>query len=168
MNEKNRLISPNTMLYNNEYMKHVGFMEDNECIRILFSKENIDAVSRKITQLLQGVHPQNRPILVPNSTIASVMSNVYTSRNPIVGDIYSRYIVVNENIRNDNAEIVDRTIEIIVNQIRNDYEMAENNNKLTIWNSIYGEGVNDVGLRQFPPIKIREKHPQYMAFNMNY
>ena len=31
----------------------------------------------------------------------------------------------------------------------------------------YGD-FNKEGLRAYPPIKLRNKHPQYMAFNMNY
>ena len=45
--------------------------------------------------------------------------------------------------------------------------MIEENHKLSVWNTIYGE-FNEKGLRAHPPIKIRKKHPQYMAFNMNY
>ena len=45
--------------------------------------------------------------------------------------------------------------------------MIEANKKLTIWNTVYGD-FNKEGLRGHSQIKIREKHPQYMAFNMNY
>jgi len=45
--------------------------------------------------------------------------------------------------------------------------MTENNKKLSIWNSVYGE-FNEKGLRAHPPIKIRKKRPQRMMFNMNY
>ena len=41
------------------------------------------------------------------------------------------------------------------------------NNTLDIWNTVYGD-FNKAGLRAHPKIKLREKHPQYMAFNMNY
>ena len=40
-----------------------------------------------------------------------------------------------------------------------------------VWNiwtgTLYGD-FNKAGLRRHPKIKLRERHPQYMAFNMNY
>ena len=51
--------------------------------------------------------------------------------------------------------------------LKTQFEVEANNKKLTIWNSLYGD-FNDQGLRAHPPIKIRKKHGQYMAFNMKY
>ena len=58
-------------------------------------------------------------------------------------------------------------IQSITSQIKDQYEMTECNNSLDIWNQVYGD-FNKAGLRAHPKIKLREKHPQYMAFNMNY
>ena len=39
----------------------------------LYSEENLDAMSRKITQLLKGVNPEGRDIIVPKDTISGVI-----------------------------------------------------------------------------------------------
>ena len=55
-----------------------------------------------------------------------------------------------------------------LNQLKNTIEIEQCNNKLDIWNgTLYGD-FNKAGLRRHPKIKLRERHPQYMAFNMNY
>jgi hypothetical protein len=128
----------------------------------------LDSISKAITKLLEGVDPQNRPIIVSNENIASVMSNVYrfgTRTN--IGDIYSRFIIPQEQARNDMRTIVNQTINIIVSNIKNQTGMEEANKKLTVWTTLLGD-FNKEGLRAHAPIKLRRKHPQYMAFNMNY
>ena len=69
--------------------------------------------------------------------------------------------------RDSFKRIVDIVIQSITSQIKNQYEMTMCNNSLDIWNQVYGD-FNKAGLRAHPKIKLREKHPQYMAFNMNY
>lgn len=96
------------------------------------------------------------------------MSNVYrfgTRTN--IGDIYSRFIIPQEQSRNDMRTIVNQTINIIVSNIKNQMGMEEANKKLTVWTTLLGD-FNKEGLRAHGHIKLRRKHPQYMAFNMNY
>ena len=45
--------------------------------------------------------------------------------------------------------------------------MEENNKKLSIWTTVYGD-FNAHGLRQHPPIKIRKKRPDPFQFHMRY
>jgi hypothetical protein len=45
--------------------------------------------------------------------------------------------------------------------------MDECNSKLSAWTTILGD-FNEHGLRRHAPIKLREKRPMPMAFNMNY
>ena len=52
-------------------------------------------------------------------------------------------------------------------KLRNQKEMADCNNSLSIWNSLYGD-FNEAGLRAHPKIKLRERRPATMQFNMNY
>jgi len=128
----------------------------------------LEGIQKKISELLMGLDKSGRPIVVPIETISNVMTNVFNNNRPKVGDIHSRYIQESvEQNRNDVRDIVDQTIEIIVTQIRNEYEIAENNSKLTIWNTLYGTS-NTQGLRQHAPIKLREKKYMPMRFNMNY
>ena len=146
-----------------------GYTNDqySECIQKYFSKPVIDYISQKITMYLDGVVP-NRKIVVPFDKITFVMSQIYNTRQPVVGDIFTRYTIGDiEADRNDLKECIDQTIETIVNQIRNEYETIQNNNKLSIWNSVYGtQNVN--GLLAHPPIKLRNKRPDPFQFNMNY
>lgn len=150
------------------YVKYVGYEQSNTCVKKYFSKSNVNTISRKITELLQGVDPENRPIVVPDTTICSVMSDVYDSYRPPTGDIHSRYIVPSGTSSESYVQnMIDQTIEIITSDVKNNLEMEEHNRKLTIWTTVYGD-FNDHGLRQHPPIKLRNKRPAPMQFNMNY
>lgn len=156
---------------NGNFMANVGWEETSagNCeLNSLYSEPMLDSISKAITKLLEGADPQNRPIIVSNENIASVMSNVYrfgTRTN--IGDIYSRFIIPQEQSRNDMRTIVNQTINIIVSNIKNQMGMEEANKKLTVWTTLLGD-FNKEGLRAHGPIKLRRKHPQYMAFNMNY
>ena len=96
------------------------------------------------------------------------MSNIIQNANRTeIGSIYSRYIIPQKEPRNDVRTINQQTVQAIVNMLRSQFEIEENNKKLTIWNTMYGD-FNKEGLRAHPPIKLRNRHPQYMAFNMKY
>jgi hypothetical protein len=153
---------------NDNYIRHVGYNDDNEYINAFFNKDTVRLISFKITELLQGVHPENRPIVVPDCNISSIMSSVYKSYTPQTGDIYSRYIVEN-GMSSDNyiQSLIDQTIEIITSYVKNTMEMDENNKKLTIWTTVYGD-FNRHGLQQTSKIKIRNKHPAYGQIHMHY
>jgi hypothetical protein len=150
------------------YNRNVGYKEDNDCIRKYFSTNTLRIISAKITQLLQGVDQENRPIIVPDKTISSVMSEIYNSYRPPTGDIYSRYIIPSGTNSDDYVQnMIDQTIEVITSDVRNNLGMDEINKNLTIWTSVYGD-FNRHGLRQVPPIKIRNKHPAHFQFHMRY
>lgn len=142
--------------------------EGNEKVAFLFSQKNLDYLSETISDALTGVDPQDRRIIVPHDKICNVLNSVYRNgTRPNVGDIHSRYIVSSIQTRNDLRDINNQTIGIIVSAIKDEVETTENNKRLTVWNTLYGD-FNQAGLRQHPIIKIRKRHPQYMAFNMNY
>ena len=72
------------------------------------------------------------------------------------------------NDPNNSAEdIIGKTIEVITYTMRNQIEMTANNNKLSVWDNLFGD-FNKHGLRAHPNIKLRERHPDYMLFNMRY
>lgn len=154
-------------LCDRKYIQHVGYSPDNECLKSYFSPQTVEFISKKITQLLQGVDCKNRRIIVPKNTICSIMSSVYENYRPQTGDIFTRYIIPNNQPENFISNMIDQVIEIITTQVRNEWGMRENNAKLTIWTTVYGD-FNEHGLRQHPPIKILEKRPNPMEFNMNY
>jgi hypothetical protein len=153
------------------YMAHVGWRETSSGCKVLdflYSPSNLQNLQKTLKELLKDVHPEGKTIVVPEKQIAEVLSNIYqnqTKQN--VGDIYSRYIIPQEQERNDVQSINKQTIQAIYNMLKTQFEVEANNKKLTIWNSLYGD-FNDQGLRAHPPIKIRKKHGQYMAFNMKY
>jgi hypothetical protein len=150
------------------YIKHVGYSENNACIAKYFDSKTVDIISNKVSELLQGVDPQNRKIVVPDSNICSVMNNIYESYRPPVGDIYSRYIIPTGTSSESYIQnMIDQVIEVITSDIRNNMEMAENNSKLSVWTTVYGD-FNEHQLRQHAPIKVRNKRPAPLQFNMNY
>lgn len=156
---------------NFQQIRHVGWGSTEQFdspFKQLWTKQNLEMIQRKITELLMGVDKNNRPIIVPVDKIASVMNSVYDSHRPQIGDIYSRFILPEmTDKRNDIRDIIDRTIEIITSTIRNEYEIIENNKKLTVWNTLYGD-FNKEGLRAHAPIKIRKGGPMRFQFHMNY
>ena len=95
------------------------------------------------------------------------MYGVFENYRPVTGDIYGKYTVDNDNRRDDYSYIVDQTISLLVRGIRNDLEMQQNNSKLTIWTTVLGD-FNEHGLRQYAPIKVRNKRPDPMLFHMRY
>ena len=153
-------------------MRFVGWSQNfrsTDCLNELFSCETVDTISRKITELTMGIGEDNRPIVVPTSTICSVMSDVYINQRPKVGDIYSRYIIPDSGLRNDVLEIINKTIEIIYSNIKTSMGMEKCNSQLTIWDTVYGEG-NPKGLNSVPHgfAKISHKRPMQMFFFSNY
>jgi hypothetical protein len=153
---------------NDGFVKHVGYQENNRNIQQYYSHETIQIISHKVTELLMGVDPQNRPIIVPNKTISSVMDSVYSTYRPPTGDIYGRYNVPSgESTTSYIQNMIDQVIEIIVSDVRNNLETEENNSKLSIWSTLYGD-FNNQGLQQHSKIKVRNKRPTPMQFMMNY
>ena len=152
----------------NNYMKFVGYSENNFCIKKYFSRETADLISYKISELLQGVDPNNRKIIVPHNTIYSIMSSVYENYRPPTGDIYGRYNVPS-GIGGDSyvQSMIDQVIEIITADVRTNLGMEENNSKLSIYTTILGD-FNQHGLRSHPVIKTRVRRPNPMEFNMHY
>ncbi len=139
-----------------------------ENYRKIFSEDNVNKMSKKITELLQGVEKNGRNILVPNDKISHILSQVYNSQRPEVGDIYSRYQIGSiSQKRNDVREIIDRTINIIVTQIKNEMLTEECNKKLSVWSTILGD-FNIHGLRAHSQIKLKNKRSQRFQFHMHY
>ena len=153
---------------NDMYMKHVAYDQTNDDTNELFSPENIKLISKKVTQLLMGVDPQNRPIIVPDKTIGSVLSSVFGTFVPQnVGDINSRYILpCSDEHCSNNQAIIDQAIEIIVSDVRNNLGIEQCNKSLSIWDSVLGD-FNRHGLMPHSQIKINHnKLPT--QFNMMY
>ena len=150
---------------NNEFMRYVGY-EDTISIQQFFSNDTVRKISNKITQLLMGVDKHNRPIIVPNQTIFSIMSAVLDNYRPETGDIHSRYNIPKRGTVGVQS-MIDQVINIITTDVKNNIGMEECNRNLSIWTTVLGD-FNEHGLRSHSKIKLREKRPMPMAFNMNY
>lgn len=139
-------------------------------LRDLFSDETLTYCQQQITQKLKGVHHEGRDIIVTKRSISNLLFSVYDDKihnQRKVGDIYSRHIQPNELHRTDLQDIVQQTINIIVNDTRIEYETIRNNQKMTVWNTMYGD-FNQEGLRAHSKIKTREKRVPSLQFHMNY
>ena len=153
---------------NESYQRYVGYSDNSDMLQRFFTQGTINMISAKVSQLLDGVDPQNRKIIVPDRTIANVMDSIYTNYRPRTSDIYGRYNVPSGDTCNDYiTDMTDQVIEFIYSDVRNNLEMDQNNEKLSAWNTVLGD-FNSNNLRSHPVIKIREKRPQPMLFNMNY
>jgi hypothetical protein len=153
-------------IQNDQFLRNVGLVEEDPIDAYIFNEKNIRKMSDKITQLLTGVDRKNRPIIVPDKTISSVLSGVRKKFVPEVGNIYSRYNTPNY-LESGTQRIINEAINIIVTDVRNNLETDECNQKLNIWTTVLGD-FNEHGLRSHGQIKIREKRPSPMLFNMNY
>lgn len=148
--------------------RYVGWDGNTDLCRAkFFSKEIVNLISRKVTELTEGVDKKNRLILVPDDTIKQVMDGVYQSFTPTVGDIHSRYIISDNEQTDTLTTMIDQTIEIIVSNVRNTIGIEQHNESLSTWVQVYGD-FNKHGLRAHPTIYTREKRPDTMQFNMNY
>lgn len=135
--------------------------------RDVYSPETLKKISGIITESLKGVDPQGRDIVVGENTIKSVLSSIIESHIPRSGDIYSKYQIMYNDPNNSAEDIIAKTIEVITYTMRNQTEMTENNNKLSVWDNLFGD-FNKHGLRAHSNIKLKERHPDYMLFNMRY
>ena len=151
-------------------MRYVGwgYTSQNEGIESLFCHATIVKISLKITELLEGVEKDGKSIIVTDNIISNVLSAITANQSRgNIGDIHSRYIIPQAEPGYYTTSIIDRTIETIVSYIKSSEGMIETNQSLSIWNSILG-GQNKLGLLPHSKIKLRERHPQHMAFHMNY
>lgn len=119
----------------------------DDCYYIFFSKKNILNISSEITRRLNGVHPDGKNIIVSDENILSVMDSIYNSTYK------------------DVQKMTLMTISYIVDAITTEFKTIEQNNKLNIWVTQY---TDDWGIKQTDKIKLREKRPTPMIFNMNY
>jgi hypothetical protein len=154
---------------NLDYTRHSGYQDSSsEFQKKYYNINTVNTISKKLTELLRGVDHLNRPIVIPNKSIVNIMDSVYQSFRPQTGDIFSRFTMPNGLNSDDYIQsLIDQTIEIIYSDVKNNMEMDQYNKKLSVWTTVLGD-FNDNQLRSYPPIKVLNKHPQYMAFFENY
>jgi len=151
----------------NQYVGWEQQVNWNPFLSKLFSKYTVNVIQKKTSEYLEGLDDQGRTIIPSDKVVETALFGVFQNHRPATGDIYGKYTVNNDNSRDDYTYIVDQTISLLVRGIRNDIEMTQNNSKLTIWTTVLGD-FNEHGLRQYAPIKLRNKRPDPMLFHMRY
>jgi hypothetical protein len=154
--------------YDQNYYRYVGYgYAPNACYSLLFSKETVSFISKKITELTLGIDPKNRPIIVPDDKIIDVLNQIYFSFRPSTGDIYGRYNIPTNEDENYVKSIVDQCIEVIFSDIKNSIGMEQYNSTLSVWTTLLGD-FNEHGLRSHPPLKISKNRDYRPYFFENY
>jgi len=128
------------------YLKDLGNVQNNyryaagwtagEPYYTLMSDQSLAFMSKMITGYLQGVHPEGKNIIVPESTIRSVADAIYSNGA--------------SNTQTEQQMV----IRLIVDKIREEFDQIETNNTLSAWVQNY-DGTN--GLKQFNNIKLNNK-----------
>ena len=152
----------------NNNMRHVGWdltIENNEFYKAYFSHTTLRYISKNVTQNLQGL--KSKPIVVTDDAIGHVMSQIYADRLPKIGSIFSRYTIHDDKVVSMFQEMIQRSIELITSTVRDEIEVARNNEKLSVWSTVLGD-FNKEGLRGHDQIRVNNKHPKTMQINMNY
>lgn len=146
---RNSQISPQTSYYSNPYeIERSPIAHDTrDVFYSFFSTINVRYISNEITNRLHGVHPEGKNIIVSDKQIVSVMDSIY------------------KNTYRDIDKMTMMVVGYIVDYVTGDIQTEVQNKKLSIWTTNFGP---ETGLRQFSKIKIREKGPTRMMFNMNY
>lgn len=153
------------------YYAYAGYPQSIASLPLLqkmFTTENVQCIRDMVTKGCQGLDPYGRQIWASDRMICDMMSNVIQNgTRKYVGDIHSRYIIPVSDPRNDISDLNKMTATLLIQGLRDEYETIQNNERLSIWDTVYGD-FNRQGLRSFPPLKMRNKTPQRMMFNMNY
>ena len=153
---------------NENYYRYVGWeFSDNALTRAFFSDETVKIISKKVTDLLKCTRADNRETVVTDRVITHVMSSVFEAYLPQIGDIYTVFQIPQEQLRDDLKTLAEATVQIITSQIKDEVDMINANQKLTVWTTVLGDH-NDHGLRQFSTIKTRKNNINKVRFNMNY
>jgi hypothetical protein len=152
----------------NQFVGWETISDWNPLTQKLFTKTTVHVIQQKVADYLTGVDSNGRRIVPSERVVVNALFGIFREHAPRTGDIYGKFLVVDDSKRDDYAYIVDKTISLLVQGIRDDLGMAEQNQKLTIWTTVLGD-FNEHGLRQHPPIKINNgKRPDPMLFHMRY
>jgi hypothetical protein len=158
----------NTLNFNNSYMKDIKSQ-----IKFLLMASTIQHIKNKVQEDIN-----NDEISIKDDYIESMLKheiNNYRSRygsdrevKKMPDEIKDVYITLLSKLNTrDIFNIISDTISKISSNIKIEQNMITNNSKLDKWDTILGDN-NPQGLRQYSNIKLNNKRPQGMLFNMNY
>lgn len=151
----------------NQYVGWFTVADSNPLVQRLFTKTTLRVIQQKTSEYLSGIQQNGKRVIPSERVVVAAMYGIFKNFHPTTGDIYGKYLVTDQIGRDDYSYIVDQTISLLVQGIRDEMGMVENNQKLTIWNTVLGD-FNAHGLRQYPPLKINNKRPDPMLFHMRY
>ena len=148
-----------------DYFQQTQFVgstsDENPYVREFFSQNVVNFISKKCTELLEGVDEKGREIVLPDKRIFEVMNTVYSSYSFPTG--FDTSMSKEKYVQN----MIGETIARIVYDVKNTLQYEQCTNKYTIWTSVYGD-FNKEKLRQHAPIKILKNRPNSFEFNMKY
>lgn len=121
-----------------------------------FNNQIVDMISKKCTELLQGVDRLNRNIKISKENIINVMNSVYYNYTPENVNIHSRHVIEKQNSQSSINKIIDIVINILVTKVKTQMGIDECNSKLSKFNINIGDN-NLTETRSYPKPKIREK-----------
>lgn len=154
---------------NNQYLKHVGYTDLSGGIEAnltaFFSLDTAKFIAAKVSELLSEFYPPG--VIIPINRVIEVMNSVYDAFRPATGSIYTRYTMTSNENDNCIDQMINQTIQIITNDVKNNLTQEQTNSRLSVWSSVLGT-FNKEGLQSHSQIKLRNRRPQAMQFNMNY
>ena len=156
-------MTDNNEYYLTDYQKrYVGSkIDDNTVIQQFFSKKTVEYISQEITDATTDVDDRKRIIVLPDDKILHLMNSVYLSYNPPQG--FDTFWTPQQYY----DSLVNQVIYQAVFDITNVLGMEQCMQKYSVWDSVLGD-YNRRGLRGYAPIKVRERRPNAMEFNMKY
>jgi len=155
-------------IFNDNYLRYVGWkVSEQPFDKKFFSKETIQIIKEKTSNLLKCLRSDGRPIEVSDRVIGHVMSQVYDKYRPQLGNMYTMLTIPAAEPRDDMKLLINLVVETIYRTITSETQMEENNKRLTVWTSVLGD-FNEHGLRQYTTIKTVKNNINKVRFNMNY
>jgi hypothetical protein len=149
--------------------ENIGSTPKNEInYNDMYSQVNVNLISQIVTNYLMKL--KGKPIIVSDVQIREMINSVWNAEQ---GRNYPNiYTIDTFDLNWDKCEEWLKRINLIViqsiiSQIKNEVEVEEINNNLSIWTTVLGD-FNEEGLRAHSKIKLREKHPALMQFHMHY
>ena len=124
----------------------------HEDIKELYNVKTLNLIRNKSAKILKDVHPDGKDIYVSDEVIKGVITSLYKN------DFSNIYLMI------------DMTIHIITTSIIDEFKTIHKNNQLSPWVQQYGSNdqENKWGLASHSKIKLRERRPTPMIFNMRY
>ena len=134
------------------YLRFVGWNPVQGGYNLFFSKENIQYLHNRIHESLQA---RGHNIRLTDTVLGGVMSAVFQSNDPVIGDAYTQFTIPAAHPRNDLKQWNQRVIDIVVNYILDEYENTKANQRLTKWTTVLGD-FNPDGLRSHDILKTKK------------